>query len=140
MDEAVAEVFESMIARSCAAVPDLATIRTDISARITISGSLIAQCAAEFPLSSAERLTSALLGSAEAGWDDALVADAVGEFCNMIAGGWKRRMGVPICSSDLSVPSVTRVPDSETPQPGTERMRRVYRFDDSPFVVRLSEL
>lgn len=102
----------------------------------------------EFPTASAELLTNAFLGvatdSAAARWDDAMIGDAVGELCNMIAGGWKKRLGAPALGSDLSVPTILRglsqQPDGDTPQPSTMSMRRTYAFDGVPFVVRLTIL
>jgi chemotaxis protein CheX len=133
-----------MLARNCAATHEPPEIRADISARITFSGTLQAQCAVEFPASSARRMTTAFLGSD----DDAMIGDAVGELCNMIAGGWKTRLGPPAWGADLSVPTVFREPardPSDQPDHGKlfahkVMVRRAYTFDDSSFVVSLSAL
>jgi chemotaxis protein CheX len=148
LDEAVGEVFQSMLERNCAPVKQDSASSPDISARITFSGSLEAQCVVEFPAASAERLTNAFLGvaadSAAARWDDAMIGDAVGELCNMIAGGWKKRLGAPALGSDLSVPTIfrgpSRLPADDMPQPSRINMRRAYAFDDAPFVVSLTIL
>jgi chemotaxis protein CheX len=148
LDEAVGEVFHSMLDRSCAPVKQDSAISPDISARITFSGSLEAQCLVEFPTASAERLTNAFLDiaadSTAARWDDAMMADAVGELCNMIAGGWKKRLGAPALGSDLSVPTIfpglSRQPDGDPLQPSRVSMRQAYAFDNAPFVVRLTIL
>jgi chemotaxis protein CheX len=142
MDDAVAEVFRSMLERSCSAVEETSGITLDISARITLSGTFQADCVVEFPSSTAERLTSAFLPPGESAWDDAMIADAVGELCNMIAGGWKMRLGVSALGSDLSVPAISRVTMhgaiGDTKMPGSIAVRRAYAFDDAPFVVSLS--
>jgi chemotaxis protein CheX len=92
----------------------------------------------EFPTASARNLASAFLGSDACEWDDTMVADAVGELCNMIAGGWKKRLGPPGWEADLSVPSITRASAHCTPESCPACMRRVYAFDNSPFVVTLT--
>jgi len=160
MDDAVAEVFESMLNRSCIATQEVFPIPTDISARITLSGAIEAQCLVEFPASSAEKLTCAFLGSCdpvgEEGWDGAMICDSVGELCNMIAGGWKKRLGAAAGTADLSVPLITTGPCSgsvpHAPQPATIpaaipatipttiQVRRAYAFDDSPFAVIMTKL
>jgi chemotaxis protein CheX len=142
MDDTVAEVFHSMLERNCGAVEEFSGVNLDIAARITFSGSFRADCVVEFPWSTAERLTSAFLASGEGAWDDAMIADAAGELCNMIAGGWKTRLGTLAVASDLSVPAMSRVTAGggicDTKTPGSIRMRRAYAFDDAPFVVSLS--
>jgi chemotaxis protein CheX len=137
-----------MLDRSCAVVqpaPAGAAPSTvqNISARIALSGPLAAECAVEFLAPSAAQLTAALLGCDHAPWDDAMVADAVGEICNMIAGGWKKRLGQPAWGADLSVPAISRGP---SPSPdrglrtGATTITRAYAFDGSPFVVHLTLL
>lgn len=136
MDDAVKEVFENMLERSCAAVDEDSRPPADISAIITLSGTLDALCVVEFPVSSAEKLTSAFLGS-ETGWDDTMVADSVGELCNMIAGGWKKRLGATAWGADLSTPSICRncPHNSDCNSQDGIRVRRAYAFEESPFAV-----
>ena len=134
-----------MLERNCAALDEGCAIGVDISARILFSGALAAQCAVEFPSNSAERLTSAFLGPCQDGckihWEDSMVADAVGELCNMIAGGWKTRLGEPAWQAHLSVPLILRGPPAgpeSDPHAVRLRLRRAYLFDESPFVVSLT--
>jgi chemotaxis protein CheX len=137
-----------MLDRSCAATPPIPVIGEPIpgqpiSARIALSGTFAAECVVEFPPTSAARLTTAFLGPQDAPWEDAMVADAVGEMCNLIAGGWKKRLGQLAWGADLSVPSI-----STRESPGTDRplqadantLARTYAFDGSPFVVHLTLL
>jgi chemotaxis protein CheX len=142
MDDAVAEVFRSMLECDCAAVEESPGPGPGILASITFSGTMEAHCVVEFPSSTAKILTSAFLASDETDWDDAMIGDAVGELCNMIAGGWKRRLGPPAQASDLSIPCISRVPagsrDRGTKKPDGMLVRRAYAFDAAPFVVCLS--
>jgi chemotaxis protein CheX len=138
MDDAVEEVFQTMLGQPCAAIEKDWGLRTDISARITLSGVLDALCVVEFPATSAETLTSAFLGSGKTGWDDAMIADAVGELCNMIAGGWKKRLGGPAWAAHLSTPSICRdCPhrSERSSQDDHVRVRRAYAFGQSSFAV-----
>jgi chemotaxis protein CheX len=137
-----------MLDRSCAAIDPGSAIRAPgstqhITATITLSGPLAAECAVEFPAASAVRLTAALLGCNHSLWDDAMLADTVGEMCNMIAGGWKKRQGQRAWGADLSVPSIS---SGRSPAPnrifpsGAIAITRTYAFDGSPFVVHLIKL
>jgi len=134
MDDAVEEVFLRMLERRCAAASQELNFRPDISVRIGFSGALEAQCVVEFLLTSAQRITQAFLGTKDTDWDEAMITDAVGEFCNMVAGGWKRRLGPPAWQAALSVPSISHGP-TRSIDPASATLRRVYIFDDSPFVV-----
>lgn len=138
LDDAVAEVFERMLDRTCAARQKPYAIAVEFSARITFTGTLEAQCVVEFPTASAQTLTSAFLGPSETDWDDSMVADSVGELCNMIAGGWKKRLGTSAWGAELSVPSISRGSDCNTSNVGAINMRRAYVFDDSGFVICLT--
>jgi len=82
-------------AASCEVVEDAAdAAEIGIAAKILLSGAIEAQCLVEFPQATAKKLTDAFLGSQD-DWEDALIEDAIGELCNMIAGGWKSALGPP---------------------------------------------
>ena len=72
-----------------------------------------------------------------------MLADTVGEMCNMIAGGWKKRQGQRAWGADLSVPSISSgrspAPNRISPS-GAIDITRTYAFDGSPFVVHLTKL
>jgi chemotaxis protein CheX len=137
MDDAVGEVFQAMLDRSCTAVDEPLAILGDISARISISGTFEANCSLEFPSSSAQQLTGALLGPSDEAYDKIMVIDAVGELCNMIAGGWKRRLGPQAEGLILSLPLPCGEPDHSVPD--SNKIRRAYAFDNSRFVVNLDQ-
>ena len=66
-----------------------------------------------------------------------MVIDAVGELCNMIAGGWKRRLGPQAEGLILSLPLPCAEPDYT--EPAKSQIRRAYAFDDSRFIVNLDQ-
>jgi chemotaxis protein CheX len=110
IDETVAEVFAMMLGfatQAASAPPD--AVAPDLQERTAIvgfSGSMRGSCEVRMTLGAAREIASAMLGGAPIGEEDESVSDAVGELCNMIAGGWKNR--VPSLSSlcALSPPTV----------------------------------
>lgn len=140
MDDAITEVFERTLNRRCVSTRKFPTDKIDILARIKFSGAVQAQCILEFPSPSAQKLTCAFLGPSEVDWDDSMVADTVGELCNMIAGGWKKKLGPSAWGTDLSVPFTSRGSSLDEPDFGITQLRRAYVFGDSPFVMRLKLL
>jgi len=140
LDGVVADVFNIMLQQSCEVVEDAAdAAEIDIAAMILLSGAIEAQCLVEFPQVTAKKLTDAFLGSQD-DWEDALIDDAIGELCNMIAGGWKSALGATASASGLSVPAISRAraPDRNPPNGCGLRMRRTYSFRNSPFTVSLA--
>ena len=104
LDDAVAEVFELMLSRSCipaqcgrAAVPG-------VIALVHFSGALTGACTLHLDLASAGELAEQLTGEPPQP-DSELPADAVGELCNMIAGSWKSRLEPALATCQLSSPS-----------------------------------
>jgi chemotaxis protein CheX len=140
LDGVVVDVFNIMLRQSCEVVEDAAAAaEIDIAAEILLSGAIDAQCLVELPQATAKKLTDAFLGS-EDDWEDALIEDAIGELCNMIAGGWKGALGATASTSGLSVPAISRAcaPDRNPPNGCSLRMRRTYAFRNSPFTVSLA--
>jgi chemotaxis protein CheX len=141
IDGVVAAVFHLMLGRSCGEADEAAAIGMAISAKVIFSGAVEGCCVVEFPAAAAKKLTDAFLG-AECGtgvaWDDAMVDDAVGELCNMIAGGWKSRLGSRDAACQLSSPTVERgMGLVELSGCGGTRVERTYGFDGSVFRVEL---
>jgi chemotaxis protein CheX len=136
IDSVVARVFQTMLLRSCDAAAAIAAVPPGISARIQLSGAVQALCVVEFPFLTAEKLTDAFLGSEDGDWDDHMIDDAVGELCNMIAGGWKGKLGTLDPACQLSTPSISRAGARTTP-PGDATLRRTYTFEGSTFQVTL---
>jgi chemotaxis protein CheX len=139
IDGIIADIFQMMMQQSCEVVEDTDASGICIAAKILLSGLIEAQCLVEFPQATAKKLANALLGSEDT-WEDAMIEDVVGELCNMIAGGWKSKLGAAASVSDLSVPAISRShAPHRIPLNGCSlRMRRTYAFDNSPFTVSLA--
>jgi chemotaxis protein CheX len=142
IDGVVAAVFHLMLGRSCGEMDEAVADGMKISAKVVFSGAVEGCCVVEFPAAAARKLTDAFL-EAECGvgaaWDDAMVDDAVGELCNMIAGGWKSRLGSGDAACQLSSPTIERgMGLVEMSGCGGIRVERMYGFDGSVFRVELA--
>jgi chemotaxis protein CheX len=136
IDDAVGEVFELMLRQPCSPVDGPSGAATTISARIEFAGTLEGHCVVHVSAEAADRLTDALLGS-EGDWDDEMIDDAVGELCNMVAGGWKSRLGAQASACHLSVPAVSRGLAPERRHNATTT-RRFYAFNEEVLEVALA--
>jgi chemotaxis protein CheX len=133
LDRAVEEVFSTMIGVAC--VPAEAGALSgaaggNMSAVVglagAISGSLVLHSAGDAAMRIAERMT----GMAPEGVD-ALVRDAIGEVCNMVAGAWKGFDPELSSGCLLSTPTVVAGASYELfSQRAAIRIERSYRFED----------
>jgi chemotaxis protein CheX len=149
IDEAVAHVFEIMLCQPCTKVDHTPTEipavphpnDLGISATIAISGALQGQCAVHLSTAAAAHFTAILLGP-DTNWelrntDEAVIDDAVRELCNMIAGGWKSRLGPLASACHISVPYISySVPQRRADSP--TGIRRLYAFSGSRLEVILT--
>ena len=142
-DDTVSEVFKTVLdfrvdpQAPPAAIPSHPFLngRTAI---VGFSGVMRGYCAVRMESESACSIASAMLGGIAVDGDDHSIDDAVGEICNMIAGGWKNR--VPELSSrcSLAPPTVISGRDYKvhTVKPSAT-LSRVYKFDRYTFELTL---
>ncbi len=133
IDDAVANVFETMLRQPCVLTTHPSDNGPGISAKIVFSGPLEGHCILQISAIAADRVADILLG-AEGDWDDQLIEDAVGELCNMIAGGWKSRLSDAAAASQLSIPAITRSAAGHT----SATTRRFYKFNNETLEVALT--
>jgi chemotaxis protein CheX len=108
LDSAVAEVFETMLERSCDPLEgEVDTVEGRIVARIQFTGAVDGECLLYASQATASVTAEALLGTPSEPHDP-MVDDAIGELCNMIAGGWKSKLASPDSNCSISTPAVTR--------------------------------
>lgn len=137
LDSAVSEVFEMMLARSCAPTEDCNRIEHPILARILFSGAIHGECVLFTSRSVAQVTAEALLGvSSEP--DSSMIEDAVGELCNMIAGGWKSKLGSEEAGCAISPPTVSTGEDVEADVRLGTGFRRFYCFEGNIFGVHMA--
>jgi len=139
LDRAADEVFTTMVGAGCAPVDaggpgEAETISAVIGLAGAISGSMVLQSSGAAARRIAERMTG--IAPTEV---DALVRDAMGEVCNMVAGAWKGFDPLLACGCLLSTPTVVAGTSYELFSQGAPiRIERRYRFEDLTFVITLS--
>lgn len=136
LDRAAGEVFSTMVGVSC--VPAEAAPAGEaetISAVIGLAGALSGSLVLRVGRAAAERIAERLTGAVA---EPALVRDAVGEICNMVAGAWK---GLdPKLSSGclLSTPTVVAGLSYDVfSQRAPLRLERAYRFEEQRMLLTL---
>ena len=135
LDATVIEIFDMMFGLAIAAdidgsAPFQATSDLDIrTAIVGFSGSMRGCCQVRVGKVAAESIASAMLGGASLDGDDQPINDALGELCNMLAGGWKN--GIPDLASGCSLSPPTIIAGFaykiQMSKPST-KLCRVYRF------------
>src|ERR1035437_4558321 len=134
-DATVSEIFKVMFGFDIKAIefPNSGLPSPNLDERTAIvgfSGSMRGSCQIRISVIAARSIASAMLGGAPIDEDDDSINDALGELCNMLAGGWKN--GVPALSSkcELSPPTVISGRDYKvhTSKPSA-KLSRQYQFD-----------
>jgi chemotaxis protein CheX len=138
IDRATDEVFSTMVGVSCepgGASPETeaGTISAVIGLAGALSGSLVLRASTVTAMRIAERMTGI-----ETGEVDAMVRDAVGEVCNMVAGAWKGFDPLLTSACLLSTPTVVAGTSYQLfSQRAPIRIERRYRFEKLGFTITL---
>jgi len=114
IDETVAEVYGMMLGLETAVAREASSGKASTgeshTAIVGLSGALRGSCEVRMDSMAARMVTSAMLGNPLGnplvGEHDASIGDAVGEICNMIAGGWKNRIPSLASACSLSPPTI----------------------------------
>jgi chemotaxis protein CheX len=139
LDRAADEVFSTMMGVGCAPVgrdsgAEAETISAVIGLAGALSGSLVLHTSGAAAMRIAERMTG--IETTEV---DAMVRDAVGEVCNMVAGAWKGLDPALASGCLLSTPTVVAGSSYELfSQRAPIRIERSYRFEELTFVITIS--
>lgn len=138
MDETVAEVFGMMLGLEIR-LEDAASeemVRQQQTAIVGFAGAISGNCEISLSASGAVAVASAMLGGAEVEADSSSVSDAVGELCNMVAGGWKNRVDGLGSECSLSVPTVIAGTAYQVHRSvGAKINRRSYRFGTDEWLM-----
>ena len=143
VDQSVAEVFGVMLgfATEAALPPSRSDNPGDQPERMAIvgfSGAIRGSCGIRLTSLAAQAVASAMLGGAEVPPDCDSIDDAVGELCNMLAGGWKGRIPVLDASCMLSPPAVISGRDYRVHlRSASVAISRTYRFEDFTIQVTI---
>lgn len=134
-DTVVTEIFKMMFdfdiqANDLPADPCPPSQLDERTAIVGFSGAMRGSCQIRISVAAAKSIASAMLGGVPIDDDDDSINDALGELCNMLAGGWKN--GVPSLSSAcaLSPPTIITGHDYKIhmSKPSAKLSRR-YEFD-----------
>lgn len=138
LDRAAAEVFSMMMGVSCAPVERAEpegeeTLSAVIGLAGALSGSMVLRCGRAAALEMTERLTGVAPAAV-----DAMVRDAVGEVCNMVAGAWKGFDRKLVSGCLLSTPTVVAGTSYEFfGQRSPIRVERCYGFAGAALTLTL---
>jgi chemotaxis protein CheX len=137
LDRAVDEVFGTMMGVACTPVEEGPASELDnLAAVIGLAGAISGSMVLHSGGPAAMRMTERMTGMAPKGVD-ALVRDAVGEVCNMVAGAWKGFDPVLSAGCLLSTPTVVAGRSYELfSDRSPVRIERSYRFEE--FVVAIT--
>jgi chemotaxis protein CheX len=133
IDEAVGEVSGMMLGFEVEEISESEAARPgeskDKIARVGFSGSMLGSCEICMTSLAAQSIASAMLGS-PVEEDDESIDDAVGELCNMFAGGWKNRVPPLASMCSLSPPTVISGGNYKVQLGGPSlTVSRLYQFD-----------
>jgi chemotaxis protein CheX len=67
-----------------------------------------------------------------------MVEDAIGELCNMVAGGWKSKLEGEQAACLISPPTITGLGPEGLTEAREKRVSRFYCFEGNVFGVNLS--
>jgi chemotaxis protein CheX len=124
MDETVKEVFGTMLGMEVSADTRASCENSgEHTAHIGFCGVISGHCEINLNRNASTAIASAMLGGIEVDAKSDAVCDAVGELCNMLAGGWKDRL--PCLSAECHITVPVRSCDLHTHERGTEPTLRV---------------
>jgi chemotaxis protein CheX len=142
-DASVIEVFKLMFGYDIYTVDDSnpappTSAQDERTAVVGFSGSMRGSCQIRISTSAARSIAAAMLGGAHIDEDDDSINDALGELCNMLAGGWKNSVHGLSSECALSPPTVISGCDYKvhTIRPSV-KLSRTYRFDTHTLYLTL---
>ncbi|HEX4649903.1 MAG TPA: chemotaxis protein CheX [Granulicella sp.] len=142
MDETVKEVFGMMLGIDIKTEGEIAStseaVRHEQTAIVGFAGAMSGICEISIGTAGSLAITGAMLGGVEVAAASESVCDAVGELCNMLAGGWKNRIPLLGSACSLSVPTVIEGVSYQVHRPANAKMnRRSYKFGENKLLLTL---
>jgi chemotaxis protein CheX len=134
-DVTVIEIFKLMFGYEIQTVDDCnpappISAQDERTAIVGFSGSMRGSCQIRMSTCAARSIDIAMLGGAPIDEDDDSINDALGELCNMLAGGWKN--GIQGLSSACALSPPTVISGSNYKVHMTKpsvKLSRTYQFD-----------
>ena len=141
-DSTVKEIFDMMFGLEirvidCPLDDDGQIEPDDKTAIVGFSGSLRGSCQLRINQLAAHSIASAMLGGIPVADDNESLNDALGELCNMLAGGWKNGIANLSAACALSPPTIVSGLDYKIHMAKpSEKLCRTYQF--GPHTVHLT--
>jgi chemotaxis protein CheX len=138
LDSTVEEVFALVLGSTCSRVPGMMTNEEESLMAVVgfggiLSGACVLRCGSGAALAMAGKMMGASFTEL-----DPTVQDAIGELCNMLAGGWKSRIPELSSHCGLSVPAIVTGRDYQMRvHPLQFQLSQSYCFDHCSFEVMI---
>lgn len=134
LDACVNEFCQMMLGMDCQRDEEPAHAEGEmVTSVVGFAGALSGACIFRASYSAAIKLAGLMIGE-EFGEVDDTVKDAIGEICNIVAGGWKGKVQGLGANCGLSVPTVVTGRDYHLRVQSLKfRVDRSYRFEDCAF-------
>jgi len=138
LEEATREVFDVML-KAPLESKAAAAGNAELIAMVGLSGRLAGVVSVHCTAAGAREIASKMLqGPPPEGEEEDTARDAVGEVCNMVAGGFKTRLGTAGADCKLSVPTIIAGGQCfMTPQNAGVHVEVPFQFAGSPLRVIL---
>ncbi len=142
LDETVREVFsvqfgmDVLLCVRANATNDTAARRNEQTALIGFAGALTGMCELRLSIAASVAVTQAMLPDTVIVEGSDWICDAVGELCNLLAGGWKNRLPQLGAGCSLTPPTVIAGEQYEVHRPASlQSNRRTYSFGGQHLLV-----
>lgn len=138
LDATVEEVFALVLGCSCVPIAEVRikeekSLMSVVGFGGVLSGACVLRCGAQAALAIAGRMMGAVFSEL-----DITVQDAMGEICNMLAGGWKGRIPELAADCSLSLPTVITGSDYQLRVHNPQfQLSRAYCFEEMEFEVKI---
>lgn len=137
MDETVCEVFQVQLGIEIAActppisMDNKTNRRHEQTALIGFAGIISGLCEIRLSVHASIVVTEAMLPGTPVSEDSDLICDAIGELCNLLAGGWKNRLPELGAHCSLTIPTVIAGDQYQVHRPANVLVnRRIYAFGE----------
>ena len=105
LEAATLEVFQMMLGAELTLLPEAGEPKGEQTAMVGMAGTLCGMTTIRCTTGTAGKFASLMLGG-DAGSNRSMIADALGELCNMVAGNFKAKVASLADQCVLSVPTV----------------------------------
>ena len=136
LDAAVEEVFALVLGSTCSRIAGVEvsegrSLMAVVGFGGALSGACVLRCGEHAALTMAGRMMNEAFSEL-----DTTVQDAMGEICNMLAGGWKGRIPELASECSLSLPAVITGRDYQIRVHRPQfQLQRFYQFEAEQFEV-----